>query len=87
MLRPQKEKPSNTFFRKFVMYFSMIMTLIYVMLGVFLIFADKEQLHLDIPDNIKIVLGGVLILYGLIRFVRVYQQNTKNKRENRYKDE
>lgn len=86
MLKPKREKPNNTFFRKFVMYFSMIMTLIYVMLGVFLIFADERLLNLSIPDNIKIVLGGVLILYGLIRFVRVYQQNTKDKKINRNED-
>jgi uncharacterized membrane protein len=84
MLRPKKERPDNLFFRKFVMYFSLIMTLIYVMLGVFLIFSDPEQLNLTIPDNIRIVLGGILILYGAIRFVRVYQQirKVKNPRKN-----
>lgn len=80
MLRPKREKQNNSFFRKFVMYFSMLMTLIYVALGVFLIFADEELLNLSIPDNVKIILGGVLILYGLIRFVRVYQQNQKINR-------
>ena len=80
MLRPKREKKNNSFFRKFVMYFSMLMTLIYVALGVFLIFADEELLNLCIPDNVKIILGGVLILYGLIRFVRVYQQNQKINR-------
>lgn len=82
MFRPKREKQNNSFFRKFVMYFSMIMTLIYVALGIFLIFADEGLLNLSIPDNVKIVLGGVLILYGAIRFVRVYQQNAKNKRNS-----
>lgn len=83
MLRPKKERerPGNTFFTKFVFYFGLLMTLIYVMLGIFLIFADKEQLNLAIPENIKIILGGVLILYGIIRFIRVWQTNSKNKRK------
>jgi hypothetical protein len=82
MLRPrrEKERPSNTFFTKFVFYFGLLMTSIYVMLGLFLIFADKDQLNLAIPDNIKVILGGVLILYGIIRFVRVWQTNSKKKR-------
>lgn len=83
MIRPRKEreKPTNTFFTKFVFYFGLLMTLIYVMLGLFLIFADKDQLNLAIPENIKVILGGVLILYGIIRFIRVWQANSKNGRK------
>ncbi len=86
MFRPKREKPNNLFFRKFVMYFSLVMTLIYVMLGVFLIFADEGMMNLSIPNNIKIVLGGVLILYGAIRFVRVYQQSTKDNKINKHEE-
>lgn len=86
MLRPKRERPTNTFFTKFVFYFGLIMTLIYVGLGLFLIFADKDQLNLSIPDNIKVILGGVLILYGIIRFIRVWQANTKKKRRSRYEE-
>lgn len=86
MIRPKREKPSNTFFTKFVFYFGLLMTLIYVVLGLFLIFADTTRLNLSIPDNIRMVLGGVLILYGIIRFVRVWQTNSKSKRRSRYEE-
>jgi len=80
MLRPKRENQNNSFFRKFVMYFSMLMTLLYAAIGIFLIFADTEDYNLAIPKNVKIILGGVLILYGVVRFVRVYQRNNKIKR-------
>ncbi|RIJ37296.1 hypothetical protein D1627_09145 [Pontibacter oryzae] len=85
MLRPRKkdEKPIPTLFNKFARIFGLLMTLIYVGLGLFIIFAG-ERLRLDISDSIKYMLGGILILYGVVRFVRVYNSIRSNK--DRYED-
>ena len=79
MLRPQREKKSGTLAQKFVRIFSLLMTLLYVGLGLFLILIDKEKLNLNISNEVRFVLGGILILYGAARFVRVYQVNKKSK--------
>ena len=76
MQNPRREK-QEPFLRKFVYYFSMLMTLVYVGLGIFIIFADEQQMNLDIPQSMKYLLGGILILYGVVRFVRAYQQKSK----------
>ncbi|ARS36655.1 hypothetical protein [Pontibacter actiniarum] len=85
MLRPRKddEKPAPTLFSKFARIFGLFMTLFYVALGLFIMFAG-ERLRLDIADSVKYMLGGVLILYGIVRFVRVYS-STRSK-NNRYED-
>ena len=61
------------------------MTLAYVAAGIFLIFADEERLNLNMPDTAKNILGGTLILYGIVRFVRTYQQN-KQRKHDRFED-
>ncbi|MBX0334031.1 hypothetical protein K3G39_12360 [Pontibacter sp. HSC-14F20] len=83
MLRPrgENEKPSVTFFNQFARYFGMLMTLVYVALGLFMIFMDEEQYNLNMSDTARTIFGGVLILYGLIRFVRAYQVNSKSRRD------
>lgn len=63
----------------------MLMTALYVGGGIFLIFADAETTNLSIPQNTRYILGGILILYGIVRFVRVYQANSRNDR-NRYEE-
>lgn len=85
MLRPRKDKPSGNSFPKFVRMFSLLMTLLYVALGLFIIFADARQLNLDLPQNIKLILGGIMILYGAVRFVRVYKRSSQTD-NNRYDD-
>lgn len=82
MLRPRREdeKPTVTFFNKFARYFGMLMTLIYVALGLFIIFMDEEQYNLEMSETARRIFGGTLILYGLVRFVRAYQVNAKSKR-------
>lgn len=70
--------------QKFVRIFSLLMTLLYVGLGIFLIAIDKDRLNLNISDEVRLVLGGVLILYGAVRFIRVYQVSKKSRR---YRDE
>ena len=87
MLRPRRgeEKPSVEFFNKFARYFGMLMTLIYVALGLFFIFMDEDQYNLNIAETPRMIFGGTLILYGVIRFVRAYQVNSKSRRD-RYND-
>jgi hypothetical protein len=80
MIRPQRQKPSTNAFAKFVRIFGLLMTTLYIGLGLFIIFADKQMLNLNIPDNYRVILGGILILYGTVRFIRVYQTNSKRKR-------
>lgn len=80
MLRPQRQKPTNSF-AKFVRIFGLLMTTLYIGLGLFIIFADKQMLNLNIPENYRVILGGILILYGIVRFIRVYQTNSKRNRD------
>lgn len=79
MLKPRPEKNSGNLAQKFVRIFSLLMTLLYVGLGFFLMVVDKEKLNLGISNEVKLVLGGILILYGAARFVRVYQLNKRSK--------
>lgn len=80
MLRPQREKPNANFFTKFVRIFGLLMTTLYIVLGVFIMFVDEQTMRLNMSSEFRYVLGGVLILYGIIRFIKVYQANTKKDR-------
>ncbi|OKL41156.1 hypothetical protein [Pontibacter flavimaris] len=85
MIRPRRDDntPKQSMFGKFARIFGIIMTLLYVAMGIFIMFAG-DSLNLDIPDSMKYALGGILILYGIVRFVRVYNSTRSNK--NRYED-
>ncbi|MCC9168659.1 hypothetical protein [Pontibacter harenae] len=79
MLRPEREeRPQNSVFSKIARYFGMLMTLIYVALGVFIIFADPGYLNINISETARWILGGVFILYGIVRFIRIYKSNSSN---------
>jgi hypothetical protein len=82
MIRPNRDRDRSTvtFFNKFARYFGMLMTLIYVALGLFLLFIDGEDYNLAISDSARMIFGGTLILYGIVRFVRAYQMNSKSNR-------
>ena len=80
MLRPERPKPSTGGFAKFVRIFGLLMTTLYIVLGVFLIFIDEQTMYLNMSQEFRYILGGVMILYGIIRFIKVYQTNTKDKR-------
>jgi len=81
--RKEDSSPVNIF-NKFAKWFALLMTLLYVGLGLFLLLADERKLNLAIPEAVKTILGGILILYGIIRFIRVYQSGSKRNR--RYED-
>lgn len=86
MLRPNRDdkKPPVTFYNKFARIFGLVMTLVYVALGLFIIFAG-DNLNLSIGVEVRYFLGGILILYGIVRFIRVYQTSSRN-RNNRDED-
>mgnify|MGYP005757402007 CR=1 FL=1 len=85
MIRPRRDKDEEapSAFAKFARIFGIFMTLLYLAMGIFIMFAS-ERLNLDIPDSMKYALGGILILYGIVRFVRVYNSTRSNR--NRYED-
>ena len=85
MIRPRKERPTKNGFAKFVKMFGLLMTVIYIGLGLFILLADAETMNLNMSKDFKYVLGGILILYGIIRFVKVYQTITK-KESRRYEE-
>ncbi len=61
------------------------MTTLYIVLGVYLIFTDEQSSGLNIPSKFRYILGGVLILYGIFRFIRVYQTSSQKDRR-RYEE-
>lgn len=79
----KSEKRTRKTFRGFAKFFSIGMGLIYFGFGFFIIFSNPAQLGLD--RTFKIILGGILILYGFLRFFRAYQQHTKDK-QSRYEE-
>jgi hypothetical protein len=82
MLRPKREdnKPSTNYYTKFARIFGLLMTLIYAGLGLFVIFAG-DSMSLSIGEEVRYMLGGILILYGIVRFVRMYRSNTRNRND------
>ncbi|MBK0404408.1 hypothetical protein I5M27_15525 [Adhaeribacter sp. BT258] len=77
--RNPRNQPESTY-TKFVKYFSLVMTLVYPAIGVFLFFSRPDQVRLD--DTTKKILGAVLVIYGIIRMVRVYQEHFKTRNRN-----
>jgi len=59
------------------------MTLLYPALGIFIFFSSDEQIRFD--PTLKKMLGAVLVIYGIIRAVRVYQQHFKKR--DRFRNE
>jgi hypothetical protein len=85
MIRPRRDndRPAQSMFAKFARIFGIFMTLLYIAMGIFIMFA-ADSFNLDMPDSMKYALGGILILYGIVRFVRVYNSTRSNR--NRYED-
>lgn len=63
-----------------VRYFALFMSAAYIGLGIFLLVASPDALSLS--PTVQRILGGVFVLYGIIRFVRTYQQHFKKTDEN-----
>ncbi|MGV3586784.1 MAG: hypothetical protein ACO1OF_07275 [Adhaeribacter sp.] len=74
-MRENFEKKSETTAQKVLKYFSLLMTMAYPALGLYLLLSSPEQIALD--PVAKIGVGVLLILYGLYRFYRTYQRYFK----------
>jgi len=80
MLRDQKNRPSENTLQKFFRYFSLVMTLIYPVVGLLLYFSRPDQIAM-VDQNTKKIVGILLILYGIFRFYRNYRTSFKNRPE------
>lgn len=65
--------------QKTMPFFMMLMAVIYMALGAFLIAAPPGMFVLA-PTSRRIV-GGLFILYGLIRFVRTIRQHFRKRHD------
>ncbi|RNI30217.1 hypothetical protein EFA69_12015 [Rufibacter immobilis] len=61
-------------------YMSILMVLLYFGFGLYVLLSSPKQI--PFPKEYKIILGGLLLFYGFIRFVRAYQQYFKKPRRN-----
>ncbi|UOQ75755.1 hypothetical protein MUN84_13970 [Hymenobacter sp. 5516J-16] len=68
--------------QSWVRYFTLLMSMVYAGLGLYLWFAPAGTLTLG--DTPRRLLAAVFVFYGIIRFVRTYQQHfKKNKNDAR----
>lgn len=76
--RPTTEERlmSRTGSKSFVRYFLLFMTLTYIGLGIYLWLAPPPALNLSLMN--RRILGGIFVFYGIIRFVRTYQQHFRD---------
>jgi len=76
--RPTTEErlSSRSTHRGLVRYFLLIMTLVYIALGIYLWLAPPVALNLSLIN--RRILGGIFVFYGILRFVRTYQQHFRN---------
>jgi hypothetical protein len=58
----------EAFFQQLLRFVAAAMGAFYVALGVFLMLTDREFLRLD--TTLRILLGGLLVLYGIYRVTR-----------------
>ena len=68
--------------QRLVRYFVLVMALVYLGLGAWLFWSAGEPAGgglLQLGPVGRRVLGGVFILYGLMRFIRGYQANFRKK--------
>ncbi|GAA4378118.1 hypothetical protein [Hymenobacter koreensis] len=61
-------------------YFALLMAVIYVALGIFLFLAPDGMLTLS--RTARQIVGGLFVLYGLIRFVRTIRQFSPRSRHD-----
>ncbi len=77
--RPQQEDRGSAY-GGIMKYVSLLMVLLYFGFGLYVLFSTERQI--PFPRDYKYILGGLLLFYGLIRFVRAYQQYFKKTRRN-----
>jgi len=75
-----EERLSQTASSRLLRYFLVFMTLIYIGLGIALWVLPPYML--DLPMTTRRILGGVFVIYGIIRFVRIYRQHFQSSSSN-----
>lgn len=70
---------SNPNLRKYSYYFSIGMVLVYVSLGLLLVF---YEVPLHITANARIIAGSMFIVYGLMRAYLIYRKRQQEQEEN-----
>lgn len=78
------KKPTETGFQKSIKYFTLTMSLLYPAIGIYLLLSDDEQLPID--KNTKLIVGVILIAYGLFRFMRNFRRLSAGKNETGTED-
>ncbi|TGE05269.1 hypothetical protein [Hymenobacter fodinae] len=76
-LTPTEERLGTSSKQRFTHYFMLVMALIYMGLGIFL--WTEAASVLTISTGKRQLLGAVFVIYGIIRFVRTYQQHFKKR--------
>ena len=76
--RPTR-RPAKSF-SSAMKYVALLMALIYFCMGFYVLLASESQLPLS--KQYKYIIGGMLIFYGIVRFVRAYQQHFKKNRRD-----
>ncbi|KUG06276.1 hypothetical protein [Solirubrum puertoriconensis] len=61
-------------------YFVLLMAAVYVGLGTFLLVAPAHMFAL--PPTTRRIVGGLFVLYGLIRFFRTFRQHFRNRHDS-----
>lgn len=67
-----EERLDRTGSKTLLRYFLLLMTIIYIGLGICLWVAP---IALNLTPTVRRILGGVFVLYGIIRFVRIYREH------------
>jgi hypothetical protein len=82
MIQDPNNRPAETQVQKFLKYFNLFMTLVYPAFGIYILLSSPEQIALD--KTTKIILGIMLICYGIFRFYRTYQRYFRNRNAGRF---
>ncbi|GGG46399.1 hypothetical protein [Hymenobacter glacieicola] len=75
-----EERIGNHKQQSWVRYFTLLMSVVYTVLGLYLWFAPTGALTLG--DTPRRLLAAVFVFYGIIRFVRTYQQHFKKNKDD-----
>jgi cadmium resistance protein CadD (predicted permease) len=81
MMREPNQRP-ETQAQKFLKFFNLFMTLVYPALGLYILLSSPDQIALD--KTTKIILGIILICYGIFRFMRTYNRYFRKNQPGNY---
>jgi hypothetical protein len=82
MIQDPNQRPAEPSGPKFLRYFNLFMTLVYPAIGIYILLSSPDQIALD--KSTKVILGVILIFYGVFRFYRTYNRYFRKDRSSRY---